>query len=45
MQIMSTPILLLMNKDKEVKRIYAFKSVTRFVRKFKIVIDEILLRC
>ncbi len=35
MQIMSTPILLLMNKDKEVKRIYAFQSVTDLLEKLK----------
>ena len=35
MQIMSTPILLLMNKDKEVKRIYAFKSVTDLLENLK----------
>lgn len=35
MQIMSTPILLLMNKDKEVKRIYAFQSVTDLLENLK----------
>lgn len=35
MQIMSVPILLLMNKGKEVKRIYAFQSVTDLLENLK----------
>ncbi|EHJ07844.1 thioredoxin family protein [Staphylococcus simiae] len=34
-QIMSVPVLLLMNYDKEVKRIYAFQSVPNLLENLK----------
>ena len=34
-QIMSVPVLMLMNKDKESKRIYAFRSVPYLLENLK----------
>ena len=34
-QIMSVPVLMLMNKDKEVKRLYAFRSVPYLLENLK----------
>ena len=34
-QIMSVPVVLLMNRDKEIKRIYAFQSVPNLLENLK----------
>lgn len=42
-KIMSVPVLLIMDKDKEVDRIYAFQSVPYLLEKLK-MIDELLVQ-
>ncbi|UXR70039.1 MULTISPECIES: thioredoxin family protein [unclassified Staphylococcus] len=39
-KIMSVPVLLIMKKDQEVERLYAFQSVPFLLEKIKKVIDE-----
>ncbi|UXR78800.1 MULTISPECIES: thioredoxin family protein [unclassified Staphylococcus] len=39
-KIMSVPILLIMRKDQEIERLYAFRSVSFLLEKLKKLIDE-----
>ncbi len=41
---MSVPVLIVMNKDIEIDRIYAFQSVPYLLEKVKIIIDEIIVQ-